>query len=202
MRHVLTLSTSLFLLPLLFSCATPEAISVPKVGPKITEITQVDSFPIGNIENEADVLAQSDNAIAPPVTEIKVRDNVFDDIIEITWVQNGSGIDLLKVNQSLNDTWQMLNKALSQTDYSIETVNEQFGKVLVVTPDGIEFVDATDDSFSITRSEKEERFEIEFRVDAVDDGTVISLQFNDGLLLPADDNLIHLDNVRELMSQE
>ena len=87
MRHVLTFSVSICLLPLLISCATPEPISVPKVGPKITEIAQIDSFPIGNIENEADVLAQSDNAIAPPVAKIKVRDGVFDEIVEITWVQ-------------------------------------------------------------------------------------------------------------------
>ena len=202
MRHVLTFSVSICLLPLLISCATPEPISVPKVGPKITEIAQIDSFPIGNIENEADVLAQSDNAIAPPVAKIKVRDDVFDEIVEITWVQNGSGIDLLKVNQSLNDTWQMLNKALDQTDYVINTINDQFGQVSVTTADGIEFIDASDESFSISKSEKEDRFEIEFRVDAVDDGTVISLQFKDGLLLPADDNLIHLDNIRELMTQE
>jgi len=197
MRHTVAISASLFLM---LGCATQEVSSVPKAGPKITEIIQIDAFPIGNIKNEADILAQSDNVIAPPITTIKVRDNIFSEVIEITWVQNGSGIDLLKVNQSLNDTWQMLNEALYKTDYTIETVNDQLGTVLVNTPDGIEFVDASDESFSIANTDSEERFEIEFKVDAVDDGTVISLQFKDDLLLPSDDNLIHLDNIRELMT--
>jgi len=199
MRNTLAFSASLFLL---LSCATQEVISVPKAGPKITEITQIDTYPIGNIENESDVLFQANNAIAPPNAQLKVRDDVFGEIIEITWVQNGSGIDLLKVNQSLNDTWQMLNEALVESDLAVESVNEDFGTVTASTPDGIEFVDASDASFSITKSESEERFEVEFRVDAVDDGTVISLQFTDDLLLPADDNLILLDNIRELMTQQ
>jgi len=199
MRHIINLSAYAVLF---LSCATAEPLSVPQAGPIITEIVQTDSYPIGTIENEAEVLAQSDKAITAPVTEVKERNNVFGDEIQITWVQNGSGIDLLKVNQSLNDTWQLLNAALIKTEYDIKTVNEQFGKVLVSLPDGIEYIDATDDSFSISNSKKEERFEVEFRVDAVDDGTVISLQFEDDLLLPSDDNLIHLDNVRALMIQE
>ncbi|MCJ8311415.1 MAG: hypothetical protein HRU38_19140 [Saccharospirillaceae bacterium] len=199
MQHTVFLSAAIFLL---FSCATPKKASVPKIGPKIEEITQIDFFPIGFIENEDDILAQSDYMVQAPITTIKKRDDVFPELVEITWVQNGSGIDLIKVNQSLNDTWHLLNEALNKTDYAIESVNEQFGKVLVSLPDGIEFIDATEDSFLISKSESQERFEIEFRVDAVNDGTVISLQFTDNLLLPVDDNLIHLDNIRELMTQE
>ncbi|BCE03086.1 hypothetical protein [Marinicellulosiphila megalodicopiae] len=195
-------SSCLMFCALLSSCASKTIVLVPEKGPMISEIMQIDRFPIGEIDDEFAVMSATSNQIDFPVTTTKERAIIFDDEIEITWVQNGSGIDLLKVNQSSNTTWQLLNKAILKSDYNPEVINEQFGKVLVVTPDGIEFLDTSDDSFSLSKSESEERFKIEFRVDAVDDGTVISLQFEDDLLLPADDNLIHLDNIRQLMIQE
>jgi len=198
MKHLIAISAVLFVL---VGCATQIPVAIPKAGPNIVEIDQIDSFPIGAVEDESEILAQSDKEIELPTSEVKTRSTIFSETIIVSWVQNGSGIDLLKVNQSLNDTWQLLNETLDASTYTVKSVNDELGKVSVILSDPIIFLDASSDSFSVTKSKNEDRFEIEFRVDAVDDGTVISLQFEDDLLLPSDDNLIHLDNIRQLMIQ-
>ena len=196
---------SLKILPLLCiglfvlsACAGKQVLPLPEKGPLITQLQQQDLYPIAQLDSEQ---LNSETRLAMPKLTKKSQRQQFNDEVLVTWSRSGSGTDLLFVNQSLQTTWQLLNEALKAGDYAVEDIKDATGVVEVELKEGIEMPANEKSILGFFGNGVDELFSIEFRVDALSDGTMISVQFSDDLLLPETDNLRELNRIKTLIEQ-
>ena len=180
------------------ACAGKQVLPLPEKGPLITQLQQQDLYPIAQLDSEQ---LNSETRLAMPKLTKKSQRQQFNDEVLVTWSRSGSGTDLLFVNQSLQTTWQLLNEALKAGDYAVEDIKDATGVVEVELKEGIEMPANEKSILGFFGNGVDELFSIEFRVDALSDGTMISVQFSDDLLLPETDNLRELNRIKTLIEQ-